>query len=58
MLENLKGKKVEVGVAFSGREMSFTKYFIGVVSDFDDNFIMFTDGSMIGIRYIQVIKVK
>ncbi len=65
MLNNIKGKYVEVGVSFIGGgtgighiQLGGTKYYEGKVLDFDKDFIMFEDGSMIGIRYIQTIKIK
>ena len=65
MLNNIKGKYVEVGVSFIGGAAGFghtalggTKYYEGKVIDFDKDFIMFEDGSMIGIRYIQIINIK
>ena len=60
MLNNIKGKYVEVGVAFNmqGMHSTGTKFYEGKVIDFDKGFIMFDDGSMIGIKYIQTIKVK
>ena len=66
MLNNIKGKHVEVGVAFIGGmstgfgnvNLGGTKYYEGIIKDFDKDFIMFDDGSMIGIKYIQTIKVK
>lgn len=61
MLEKLKGKKVEVGVAFGGvnklTSTIATKYYEGIIEDFDANFIMLNDGTMISIKYIQSIKV-
>ena len=60
MLNNIKGKYVVVGVAFNGAGPStmYTVCYEGKVIDFDKDFIMFEDCSMIGIRYIQTIKVK
>ena len=64
MLERLKGKKVSIGVAFIGGAntgfnvvLGGTKYYEGIVIDFDDNFIVFNDNTMIGIKYIQTIEV-
>lgn len=60
MLGKILNKNVRVGVAFADVEFSrtmATKYYEGVVVEYDDNFIMFDDGSMIGIKYIQTIKV-
>ena len=63
MLEKLKGKKVEVGVAFIGGGTSLsgstvlggTRYYKGILVDYDDNFIYLDDKKLIGIKYIQVI---
>ena len=60
MLDKILNKKVRVGVAFADVELSrtmVTKFFEGIVIAYDDNFIVFEDYSMIGIRYIQTIKV-
>ena len=61
MLSKLKGKKVKVGVAFADLNLvyksMFTNCYVGVVESSDDNFLMFEDGSMIGIRFIQTIEI-
>ena len=60
MLEKIKNKKCRVGVFLGGRSIQdriIPKYYEGVIRDYDDNFIMFDDGSMIGIKYIQTIEV-
>lgn len=60
MLEKILNKKVRVGVAFEGIALNSTmttKYYDGVVIAYDDNFIVFEDYSMIGIKYIQTIQV-
>lgn len=64
MLERLKGKRVSIGVAFIGGvntgfnvTLGGTKYFEGIIVDFDDNFIVFDNNDMIGIKYIQTIEV-
>lgn len=63
MLERLRGKKIRVGVAFNGGIASFagkplggTEYYEGTLVDFDDNFIVLHNNSMIGIKYIQTIE--
>jgi len=63
-MNNIIGKKVSVGVAFMGGASNFagtllggTKYFEGVVAALTDRFLVFTDGSMIGVQYIQIIQV-
>lgn len=61
MLKRILNKKVRIGVAFAGvtstLEATSTKYYEGVIIDCDDNFVMFDDGSMIAIKYIQTIQV-
>lgn len=60
MLERIVNKKVKVGVAFGSSEMArtmVTAYYEGVIVAYDDNFIVFEDNSMIGIKYIQTIQV-
>lgn len=64
MENNIIGRKVSVGVAFLGGQPNFagtplggTKYFEGIVSALTDKFLIFTDGSMIGVQYIQVIQI-
>jgi len=64
MMEHLKGKKVSVAVAFIGGKSNFagtplggTEYYEGTVVDLNDNFLIFNDGSMIGVKYIQIIKI-
>ncbi len=61
---SIKGKKVRVAVAFigglnslGGSSLGGTKYYEGTVEAMNDNFLVFTDGNMIGIRYIQTIEV-
>ena len=48
MLEKIKNKKCRIGVAFSreGKMSTIvaTKYYEGTVVDYDDNFIVFSDG--------------
>jgi len=61
MLNNILNKNVRVGVAFCGisstQEASIVKYYEGVIVNFDSDFVMFDDGSMIGIKYILTIQV-
>lgn len=64
MLERLKGKRVSIGVAFIGGTntgftvtLGGTKYFEGIIVDFDENFIVFDNNDMIGIKFIQTIEV-
>lgn len=64
MLQKILGKNVEIGVAFNGGIANFagtplggTKYYSGVVSGYDENFIMIDNGYLIGLKYIQTIKV-
>lgn len=59
MLSVLKGKKIKVGIALcTGMTMGLhTVYYDGVLEDFDNDFIMFSNGTMIAIKYIQTIEV-
>ena len=61
MLERLLNKRIKVRVALYSDSMPralFTTTFEGVMADYDDNFIVFEDDSMINIKYIQTIEVK
>ena len=65
MIDELKGKKVKIGVAFGGvtsvgRALS-TKYYEGVIkacaSFGGEYFVVFEDNSMINAKYIQTIEI-
>lgn len=65
MLQNIIDKNVKVGVAFNGgvstivggATLGGTEYYKGVVTSFDDNFIVLNNSFMIGIKYIQTIEI-
>lgn len=61
MLERIKDKKVKIGVALGGVTFNYssitTKYYEGTIVDYDDNFVVFNDGSMIAIKFIQTIEI-
>lgn len=63
MIEKLSGKKVNIGVAFmynADFEAMTTKYFKGIVDTCStlggENFIVFEDGTMINMKYVQTIE--
>ena len=61
MLERLLNKNIRVKVALYSDVMPrslYTTTYEGIMVDYDDNFIVFEDNSMINIRYIQTIEVK
>lgn len=63
MLENVLNKKVRVGIAFGALATgnyttpTSTMYWDGIIAAYDDNFIMFQDGNIVGIKYVQTIQV-
>ncbi len=64
MLQNIVDKKVRVGVSFNGgvntlggTTLGGTEYYKGVVTSFDDNFIVLNNSFLIGIKYIQTIEI-
>lgn len=64
MLDKLVNKKVTVGVAFGAlangnyTSESSTEYIEGVFEAYDDKFVMLSGGNVIGIRFIQTIKIN
>ncbi len=64
MLQSILDKKVRIGVAFNGgvstlggTTLGGTEYYKGVVTSFDDNFVVLNNSFMIGIKFIQTIEV-
>ena len=63
MLDRILNKKIRVGVAFNTTSYGVhdvtasTGYCEGVAVAYDDNFLVFEDNSMIGIKYIQTIQI-
>lgn len=64
MLNKLKGKQVIVAVAFGAlangnyTSESSSEYIEGVLESYDDKFVMLSNDIVIGIRYIQTIKIN
>lgn len=64
MIEKLSGKKVNIGVAFMNNvDLTLpmtTKHFKGIVATCStlsgENFIVFEDGTMINMKYVQTIE--
>ena len=59
MLDKLLNKKVRVAVAFNKNAYYSldTEYYVGVLAEYDDNFIRFESDTLIAIKYIQVIEI-
>ena len=65
MIDELKGKKVKIGVAFNDVSryggMITTKYYEGVIKTCTGfggkTFVVFEDNSMINAKYIQTIEI-
>ena len=63
MIDELKGKKVKIGVAFGGISPQGiqTKYYEGVIKTCagfgGEYFVIFEDNSMINTKYIQTIEI-
>lgn len=64
MIEIIKGKRVNISVAFMpkmGMEYMTTKCFEGVVDTCStlggESFIVFEDGTMINMKYVQTIEI-
>ena len=62
-IDELKGKKVKIGVAFNdhGCYGAFTKHYEGVIKTCTgfggETFVVFEDNSMINAKYIQTIEI-
>ena len=58
MLDRVLNKKVRVAVAFNRNDhySSKTEYYVGVLAEYNDNFIRFESDTLIAIKYIQTIE--
>lgn len=61
MIDELKGKKVRIGVAFLTEESTYKKYYEGVIKTSStlggEIFVVFEDNFMINAKYIQTIEI-
>jgi len=65
ILDNFKGKKVEIAISFIGggsalgqSSLGGTKYYEGTLTDVSDDFIVINDNVAINKQYIQFIEIK
>lgn len=64
LLKNIIGKNVRVGIAFIGgvnkideTTLGGTKYYDGIITDYDGKFMSIDNEIIINIDYIQVIEI-
>lgn len=65
VLDNFKGKKVEIAISFIGggsalgqSALGGTKYYKGTLTDVGEDFIVINDNVAINKQYIQFIEIK